>query len=303
MSRADLTFAIPFYRDTRYLEQALRSIQAQTHTEWLAVVCDDAGPEPEAADLVADLADPRITYTRNPENLGLAGNWNRCLDLATTDLVVLLHADDELEPGYAAAVVDAHRRHPYASAVYTRTVIIGDDGRRKRSLPDLVKRRIEPRGSGDVVVAGAAGLANLMRGSFIFCPTLCYRRSALAGLRFEDRWRFVVDLELLVDLLLDGHQLVGIRDRLYRYRRHDESETARLTAGTERFDEEIAIYDEVATRAAAVGWTRAAGTARRKRILKLHLLVRIAGDLAHGRGGPARAKAARLRSIAGRRAT
>jgi hypothetical protein len=143
----------------------------------------------------------------------------------------------------------------------------------------------------------------MLRGSYITCPRHCYRRAALGAIRFQDRWRFVVDLQLIVDLLFDERTLVGLPDRLYRYRRHDESETARLTAGTERFIEEIAIYDEIATRARAVGWEHAADTARRKRILQAHLLVRAASDLARGRVDAARAKAALLRSTRRRSAT
>lgn len=295
MTAPRLTFAIPFYRDLPYLERALDSIGAQSFDEWQAVVCDDAGPEPGAADLVARYSDPRIRYVRNAVNLGLARNWNRCLEVSPTDLVTVMHADDELEPGYAGAVVAAHDRHPRATAVYTRTSIIDARGQPTFSLVDLSKRFIEPCPIRDAVVEGENGLVRMMRGSFIFCPTLCYRRSMLGDLRFEDRWRFVVDLELIADLLLGGHRVVGLRDRLYRYRRHAASQTARLTVGTERFREEIAIHDEIADRAERVGWHHAARTARRMPTVRAHLLLRIAVDLARGQGDAARAKLGLLR--------
>ena len=59
---------------------------------------DDAGPDPEACELVAGYADDRLTYVRNETNLGLAGNWNTCLRIAETEYVTLFHADDELDP-------------------------------------------------------------------------------------------------------------------------------------------------------------------------------------------------------------
>lgn len=296
MSGPRLTFAIPFYRGVPYLERALDTVRSQSLGAWEVVVCDDAGPDPGAAGLVAGYGDPRIRYTRNPANLGLARSWNRCLELSGTDLVTVMHADDELEPGYAAAVVAAHDRHPGATAVYTRTSIIGTDGQPAFSPVDVAKRFIEPRPTGDAVICGEAGLTRMMRGSFIFCPTLCYRRSALGDVRFQDRWRFVVDLELIADLLLGGHRIVGLPDRLYRYRRHAESQTARLTEGTERFREEIAVHDEIAARAERVGWHRAARTARRKPTVRAHLLLRIAADLARGRIDAARAKVGLLRA-------
>ena len=37
----------------------------------------------------------------NTTNLGMVGNWNRCLRVARAPIVTLLHADDELAPLHA----------------------------------------------------------------------------------------------------------------------------------------------------------------------------------------------------------
>ena len=289
-----ITFAIPYYAGIDYLRRAIASVQAQTRDDWECVVVDDAGPESAAAAVLA-LGDPRVRYERNPANLGLGGNWNRAVGLATAPLVTLVHADDELLPGYADAVVRAHAAHPDAFAVFTRATVIGSDGAPVFSFPDRVKRVIEGRSSGTTVVHGEPGLERLLRGQFIFCPTLCYRREALGADPFSTEWRMVLDLALLAGSLLDGRRFVGIPEPLYAYRRHDASQTATLTASTERFDEEIAVYDEIAGRAEAAGWYRAAATARAKRIIRLHLAYRIVGDALHGRGAGVRAKRAAFR--------
>lgn len=296
MSTPAITFAIPYHRGLHYLERAVASVVTQTRDDWTCTVVDDHGPEPEeAAALVAGFGDERIRYVRNERNLGLAGNWNHALRFAAAPLVTLLHSDDALRPGYADAVVRAHARHPGCTAVYTRARVVGPDDEPVFSFPDRIKRFIEPRRSGDVEVVGEAGLERLLRGQFIFCPALCYRVDALAPAPFTDRWRQVTDLAFLAETLLTGGTIVGIPDEVYDYRRHGDSETARLTASTHRFDEEIAIYDELAGRAEALGWYHAAATARRKRIIRLHLSYRITGDLLHGRLGAARAKRVALR--------
>lgn len=284
-----LTFAIPFYRNVEYLRRTIESVRAQNTRDWLVLVCDDAGPEPEAAELVGSYGDERLMYARNPANLGLAGNWNRCLELATTELVTLLHADDELLPGYADVVTRAHADFHDTIAVYPRAKVIGADGRDVFSLPDLAKRVIEPR-STRVVLRGESGLRTLMRGQTVFCPSLCYRRSLLRDQPFSARWSQVLDLEFLSNSLLDGHQLVGLREVEYAYRRHAASQTAELTQSLVRFREELALFDEVAERAAAKGWHRAAKTARRKMIVRLHLGYRAAIDVARGRGQSALAE-------------
>src|SRR4051812_10332837 len=105
-----LTIAIPFYKGHDYLRRAIESVLRQSSPDWRLVVCDD-GPEPGTAELVAGFDDPRIRYEQNARNLGMAGNWNRCLDLATTDLVNLLHNDDELLPNYVAEMLAAGRSY------------------------------------------------------------------------------------------------------------------------------------------------------------------------------------------------
>ena len=285
-----LTFAIPFYRNIEYLRRAIDSVRAQSVDTWSVVVRDDAGPEPAARDLVLGYGDERITYVRNDENLGLGGNWNRCLDLAPTELVTLLHADDELLPEYAAVAAAAHQEFPSAVAVYPRARIIDADGRNVFSAPDFAKRVLESR-SRRVVLGGEPGLRTLMRGQTVFCPALCYRKSRVGASPFSTRWGMVLDLAFLAGVLLGGGQLVGLHEVAYAYRRHPESQSAELTRNTRRFREELLLFDEIATAAEARGWKSAARTARAKRIVRLHLAYRATGDLLHGRGADAREKA------------
>src|SRR5262245_39649307 len=133
-----LTFAIPFYSGIRFLPDALKSVLAQRDPNWRALVCDD-GEVPGVEDLVRSFGDPRIRYYKNEANLGMARNWNRCIDLAETDLVTLLHEDDLLLPGYCGIMRRAAAEHPDATAFYCQAHIIGADGEPAFSFPDFIK--------------------------------------------------------------------------------------------------------------------------------------------------------------------
>src|SRR5262245_51972717 len=134
-----LTVAIPFYKGHEYLRRAIESVRRQSSPDYRLVVCDD-GPEPGTADLVASFGDPRMRYLRNERNLGMAGNWNRCLAAADTDLVNLLHNDDELLPNYVEVMLRAGREYPDAAAFYCRAKVIDADGKETFSIVDFVKR-------------------------------------------------------------------------------------------------------------------------------------------------------------------
>lgn len=284
-----ITFAIPFYRDVAYLVRAMRSVVNQTIEDWTLLVVDDGGPDGAAAvDAVAQVGDARVRYARCDDNVGLAGNWNRCLDLATTPFVTLLHADDELLPGYGAAVLAAHGRHEGAAAVSCEVDIIDAHGRPARSAPDAFKRLLAPRRAEDRVLRGDEGLASVLRGNHIFCPTMCFRRDVVGDRRFDARWRFVLDLALIAELLVDGHELVAIPTVAYRYRRHRQSQTALLTATAERFGEEAAIHRLLSQQAGDLGWSRSQRMATLMPSVRLHAAYRAAASLAHGRFTDAR---------------
>jgi glycosyltransferase involved in cell wall biosynthesis len=67
---------VPTFRRPVMLRRALLSLLAQTHQEWNAIVMDDSSLC-EAESVVRGLADPRIHYAANRQNLGRVRNLNR----------------------------------------------------------------------------------------------------------------------------------------------------------------------------------------------------------------------------------
>lgn len=274
MTAPSITFAIPFYSGRDYLVRAIESVLAQRAGNWTAFVCDNASAEPGIAQLVETAGRGRVGYVRNERNLGMAGNFNRCIDLATTELVTLLHSDDELMPDYADTLIAAAGAHPDAAALFCRAQIIDGRSTPHFSLADVVKGFLNPSQRHEMVLAGEPGMRAVLRGNFIMAPTLCFRKRVLGDRRFSADFRFVLDQELTCALLLDGDSLVGLPARCYRYRRHDDNATEHLTRTTVRFHEESEFYDRMRHKVAARGWEACARIAADKRMLKLNLIYR-----------------------------
>ena len=279
---ATLGIAIPFYRNLPYLRVAIESVLQQSSPDWRLWVVDDSGeqePEEGVRALVASFGESRIHYQRNPATVGMVANWNLCLEVANTELVTLLHGDDRLLPRYVEVVQRLADLHPTAVAVYCSATIIGTSGERTFSLADWAKSLFSPRASGELVLHGEPAATALMRGNFIMCPTLSFRRARLGDRRFDDRWQQVQDLALTLELLMDGETLVGSPETSYAYRRHPESATSLQSLSRLRFDEEFQLFDQIAVRAEELGWYETARVSRRKRIVKLHLAYRALRDL------------------------
>jgi glycosyltransferase involved in cell wall biosynthesis len=275
--------AIPYFSNLDYLDVALRSLVAQTDPLWRAIVVDDCSPEVGAEQVVAALRDSRMRYVRNERNLGVAANYNRCLELAAADaeIVSVFHADDQLEPGYVAAVRAAHVALPNAACVAPQVTVIDAAGRPTRTLADSVKHALWPTDLPTTLV-GDRGLARLMRGLFFYCPSVSYRVSLLPEVRFDERWRQVMDLDFYSRILLGGGSIALIPDLAYRYRRHEDTMTAQNSRSLVRLGEEVAVSREVSVAARTMGWRRSARTARLHPTVRLNGLLEASRLLAHG---------------------
>ncbi len=271
MENVRITYAVPYYSGLGYLRMALQSLIGQENPHWLAIVLDDRGGE-DGEETVRSFNDNRISYVRNETNLGLSGNWNKALSLVTTELVTIFHSDDELESNYTDLILGLMARYPDAVAGHCRARVIGPTGKALWSLPDEVKKVIRPKGIDDIVTQGEEGLLSLVKGAWIFCPTLCYRKNLLPLGGFSSTWKFVLDVDLTSRVLFDGGVVVGTPTVGYRYRRHLTNQTALLTESNIRFQEEIDHLNEVSIRSSGIGWKRVQRSADRKVIVRLHLL-------------------------------
>jgi glycosyltransferase len=91
-----VTIAIPTYKRAVLLKEAIDSAINQIGYEFYDVIVVDNDPERgcETEKLLQSYNNKRISYYKNSENIGMAGNWNRLFELATGDYVVMLHDDD-----------------------------------------------------------------------------------------------------------------------------------------------------------------------------------------------------------------
>jgi glycosyltransferase involved in cell wall biosynthesis len=287
----DIVVTVPFYRDLALLEQALRSVVAQTDRAWRAVVVDDGSPIGGVEGVLRAIDDPRITSVRNDTTLGVAENFNRCLAAAAelaADVAVILHADDLLEPGFVAGVRAAHVAHPSAAAVATRVTVVDGAGRPSLPIGDRVKRAMWPRGSGPHQLRGDRGLARTLTGLFWYCPAMSYRLDALPELRWDPRWQQVMDLDLYGRMLLDDATILLLDEALYRYRRHAGTMTAQNSASMLRSIEERRVLDELTAAARARGWRWAVAAGRLRATHRGNAALMAAsalrrGDTAHAR--------------------
>jgi len=220
--RPRLSVMIPTYEPGPFLVEALRGILSQDPgpAAMQIAVVDDASPTVDIAALVATVAPAgRVEIHPAARNLGLAGNWNRSVELARGELVHLLHQDDlilpgfyeRLQPGFAADGVGmAFCRHAFIdeAGAWTRR---SHRERWRRGLLDRWLERISQR-------------------QRIQCPATIVRREAYERLGgFRPDLTYALDWEMWVRIA-SAYSVWYEPQLLACYRRHRSSETSRLTS-------------------------------------------------------------------------
>jgi glycosyltransferase involved in cell wall biosynthesis len=283
---------LPHYGPPDLLRETVHSVLAQDDPQWRLTVVDDASVETadgELAGWCAGLGEPRLRYLRNEANLGINRNFQRCVTLADHELAVILGSDDLLLPGYIGTVRRAHREHPEVAAVQPGVQVVDAGGEPVRTLVDLAKRWVyAPRVSGPTVLAGQELAVSLLRGNWLYFPSICWRSEPLRRTGFREGLSVVQDLALMLDLVLAGESLLVEPAPVFRYRRHAGSVSSAQAADGRRFAEERAFFTDTADRMAAHGWPRAARAARHHLSSRINALTRLPVALARGRGDGAR---------------
>ncbi len=104
-----ITVAIPSYNKEKYIKGCIESVlKNKEHLESIILV-DNCSTDKTYE--IAKKYEQYIKCYRNETNLGMSGNWNRCIDLCTTEWLMILHADDELVEGaitHYKKLIDTH---------------------------------------------------------------------------------------------------------------------------------------------------------------------------------------------------
>lgn len=214
---------LPTYRPTDTLAVALASVltQAPPAAEMQITVVDDGSPAGLVEDIVRSV-DPagRVEIVRHDERLGLAGNWNRAIDLARGTLVHLLHQDDYVLPGFYARLERGLRRAPDAGMAFCRTRLVDGADRFLKNSSRL---------------AWFAGplrdwLAVIAERQRLQTPAVVVRRATYEQFGgYRDDLCQALDWEMWVRIAAQCRVWYEPRV-LAAYRRHEANESARLLA-------------------------------------------------------------------------
>ena len=107
------------YNNSRFLETAMNSVINQTYTNWEIIVVDDGSTDSFEETISKYRMDARIKVFRNEKNYGCGYTKRKCAEMANGELMAYLDPDDALDRKALEIMVDAHRRMPDHSLIYS----------------------------------------------------------------------------------------------------------------------------------------------------------------------------------------
>jgi hypothetical protein len=161
---------IPCYNYGRYLRSCVASVLSQEGVDVSVLVIDDCSSD-NSVDICRELAaaEPRVSFIHHAVNKGHIATYNEGLELASSDYVVLLSADDLLTPGALRRAADLMDRHPSVGLVYGHPLTFQEEA------PRAVRTKV----SGWTIWPGVAWVEMMCRTgrNFIMCPEVVLRTS------------------------------------------------------------------------------------------------------------------------------
>lgn len=198
------TVTVPAYNAEDTLRASVESALAQTVGDLQVLVVDDGSAIP-AAEVLAEVRDPRLRIVRHDRNMGLGPARNTAVAEVTTPLMSQLDADDLWEPEYLQSVLPSFD-DPAVGLTYTDAWILRADGRLEPYLTSHLAHPIDR-------------FPELAQRNPIAALTVTMRTGAVRGVGGYANWLWgAQDYHLYLKLAVAGWRFAYVDRQLARYR-------------------------------------------------------------------------------------
>lgn len=230
-----VSICIPAYNQIHFLRKTLDSINAQTYRNFEVIISDDSTND-DVAGLANEYAGKfDLKYRRNSQPLGPPANWNAALDMASGELIKVMHHDDWFAGQHSLAAMV----QPFLDAPETGFLFCASEIRQVTAGKVSVNRadkRFLARLSADPRV--------LFNNNRIGAPSATMFRKS--GLRFDERLQYLVDIDFYVRYLIPNRQFVYLDQPLVvNTADHGGQVTARSMTADVQVREALHLYGKL----------------------------------------------------------
>lgn len=271
MGQPILQVVIPAYGESRYLKATLESAVKNLSAGVKITVLEDPSESNHVSEVVKAFSN-RVDYKINSTRLGIAGNFNKAIEISEAKFTLICGSDD-LILGDISQELTKLERDTFA-AVTSNCKIIDSSGRKINPLPDFVKKIIAPKISNSQVYKNKKFFNRLMLGDWMYFPSIAWNTEILKKEGFSDQFHTAMDLDIFVRLIEKDYEIYHFPIIKFAYRRHAESASSRYAYETGRFLEELKCHRNALTVAESKNWRSSKFLAHLALTIRLHGILK-----------------------------
>lgn len=193
------------YNCASTVTEAIRSIQAQTYTNWELIICDDGSTDNTLKMVKKEASsDSRLIVLKNDQNKGLNVTLNRCLAAASGDYAARMDGDDLCKSDRFEKQVSYLENHPEIQVVSSWMSMFDENG-------EWGIQKIPEHPTKEQVVTGTA-----IHHAPVMMRMECLRE--VNGYTENASKLRVEDVDLWIKLYTKGYRCYNIQEPLYAMR-------------------------------------------------------------------------------------
>lgn len=215
-----VSVCIPAYNSAAYIKDTMESILNQTYQNIELIVVDDNSKD-DTYEMAKSIKDERIKVYKNEKNLGMVGNWNHCLELASGEFLKLICSDDMIDQNALEKEAKAMAEHPTVNLVESDTRLVDIYGKKTGAYKRYHK-------SGLVDGKKVAKKALIYKNFFGAPVNNLMRKTAFEQVGgFDETFTYILDFDLWVSIACTGDIYI-IHELLNSFRIRNDSNTGDL---------------------------------------------------------------------------
>lgn len=268
MATPKVDILLPYWGDVELFKQTVNSVLSQTSSDWSLKIFDDCYPSNDAQEFIKSIKDPRITYYRHEKNIGITKNFNFALSKATAPYFVMPGCDDVFLPNYIETSLSEIKK---ADFYQPKVQIIDLSGTIYFPLVDRVKSYIAKKPG---IHEGEKLAISLCHGDWLYFPSILWRTEVVKKYGFNNKYKIAEDLDLELQMILDGAKLSVGKIPAFQYRRFAESLSSKEKGKDGiRFTEEDEVYNKFSKKFKEKGWKKASVAAKIRFSSRIHIVM------------------------------
>lgn len=217
-----VSIVIPAYNNENTIIATLESIRNQSYKNIEIIIIDDNSKD-KTLQLVTEQQkkDNRIKIYHNSTNLGMIGNWNKCIQMSNGEFVKLVCADDLLDKNEIEKETGVMILNPSVNLVESDTRLIDINGKKTGSF-----KRYHKSG---LVKGKKIARTSIIWNNFFGAPVNnLIRKSVLDKTGyFDEQFTYILDFDMWMKIACTGDVYI-IHELLNSFRIRNDSNTGNL---------------------------------------------------------------------------